>query len=140
MMFFLDQACARYNSIKTFSPRVIDCFCQHSWPGNVRELRAAVEFLAAMTEGSVISMRDLPSYLLGDVLKKDGDDSGPEQSEEALSFKETVENLERDLIREALADTGSTYKAAAKLGISQSTVVRKAKQMHIPVTEKKKHH
>ena len=48
---------------------------------------------------------------------------------------------ERDrLIREALADTGSTYKAAAKLGISQSTVVRKAKQLHIPVTEKKKHH
>lgn len=139
MMFFLDQACARYNSIKTFSPRVIDCFCQHSWPGNVRELRAAVEFLAAMTEGSVISMRDLPSYLLGDVLKKEEEDSGPEQSEEALSFKEAVENLERNLIREALADTGSTYKAAARLGISQSTVVRKAKQLHIPVMEKKKH-
>ncbi|MFT4302793.1 MAG: sigma 54-interacting transcriptional regulator [Desulfovibrio sp.] len=138
MMFFLDKACTRYNTMKTFSPRVIDCFGKHSWPGNVRELRAAVEFLAAMTEGSVISMRDLPSYLLGDVLKKEEDESLPDLPEEALSFKEAIENLERTLISEALADTGSTYKAAARLGISQSTVVRKAKQLQIPVTEKKK--
>ncbi|MDD4702607.1 MAG: helix-turn-helix domain-containing protein, partial [Desulfovibrio sp.] len=127
-----------YDTIKTFSPRVIDCFGKHLWPGNVRELRAAVEFLAAMTEGSVISMRDLPSYLLGDVLKKEDDDSAPDLPEEALSFKEAIENLERTLISEALADTGSTYKAATRLGISQSTVVRKAKQLQIPVTEKKK--
>ena len=138
MMFFLDKACTRYDTMKTFSPRVIDCFGKHSWPGNVRELRAAVEFLAAMTEGSVISMRDLPSYLLGDVLKKEEDESVPDLPEEALSFKEAIENLERTLISEALADTGSTYKAAARLGISQSTVVRKAKQLQIPVTEKKK--
>ncbi|WP_298996625.1 sigma 54-interacting transcriptional regulator [uncultured Desulfovibrio sp.] len=139
---FLDKACTRYNTIKTFSPSVVDCFSKHSWPGNVRELRAAVDFLAAMTESSVISMRDLPSYLLGDIPEIYCDDeeeeSVPSQVEKNISFRETVENLERSLISKALRDTGSTYKAAARLGISQSTVVRKAKQLRIPVAEKKR--
>ena len=141
MMVFLDKACTRYNTIKTFSPSVIDCFSKHSWPGNVRELRAAVDFLAAMTESSVISMRDLPAYLLGDlpgICEDEEDESLPGQADSNLSFREAVENLERSLISEALAATGSTYKAAARLGISQSTVVRKAKQLRIPVTEKKR--
>ncbi len=142
MMTFLDKACTRYNTIKTFSPSVIDCFSKHSWPGNVRELRAAVDFLAAMTESSVISMRDLPAYLLGDLPEVCGEDeteeSQPGQVDKNLSFKEAVENLERSLISDALTATGSTYKAAARLGISQSTVVRKAKQLRIPVTEKKR--
>ena len=142
MMTFLDKACTRYNTIKTFSPSVIDCFSKHSWPGNVRELRAAVDFLAAMTESSVISMRDLPAYLLGDLpeicSEDETEESQPGQIDKNLSFKEAVESLERSLISDALTATGSTYKAAARLGISQSTVVRKAKQLRIPVTEKKR--
>ena len=65
MMFFLGRTCRRYKISKTFSPKVIECFCRHPWPGNVRELKAAVEFLASMSEGSLISLRDLPSYLMG---------------------------------------------------------------------------
>jgi len=94
-----------------------------------------------MTESSVISMRDLPAYLLGDlpgICEDEEDESLPGQADSNLSFREAVENLERSLISEALAATGSTYKAAARLGISQSTVVRKAKQLRIPVTEKKR--
>ncbi len=142
MTVFLDKACTRYNTIKTFSPNVIECFSKHSWPGNVRELRAAVDFLAAMTESSVISMRDLPAYLLGELPEMggegEGDEPAPGQAGADHSFKEAVENLERALISEALTATGSTYKAAARLGISQSTVVRKAKQLRIPVSEKKR--
>ena len=138
MMFFLDKACAHCKSIKTFSPKVMECFCKHTWPGNVRELQAAIEFLVAMTEGSVISTKDLPSYLCGDMALQDEEQEDDVPTDEAGSFKEAIERLERTLISEALVETGSTYKAAAKLGISQSTVVRKAKQLRIPVTEKNK--
>lgn len=138
MMFFLDKACAHCKSIKTFSPKVMECFCKHTWPGNVRELQAAIEFLVAMTEGSVISTKDLPSYLCGDMALQDEEQEDDVPTDEAGSFKEAIERLERTLISEALVETGSTYKAAAKLGISQSTVVRKAKQLRIPVTEKSK--
>lgn len=140
MMFFLDKACAHCKSIKTFSPKVVECFCKHSWPGNVRELQAAIEFLVAMTESSIISTRDLPSYLRGDVPLQDEEDQEQDDTamDNASSFKDAIETLERTLISEALAETGSTYKAAAKLGISQSTVVRKAKQLRIPITEKRK--
>lgn len=141
MAVFLDKACTRYNTIKTFSPKVIECFSKQAWPGNVRELRAAVDFLVAMTENSVIAMRDLPSHLLGDAADMPPDDAEdtPAAAGEALPFREAVENLERALISEALRDTGSTYKAASRLGISQSTVVRKVRQLGISVAEKKRH-
>ncbi|MDR1776739.1 MAG: sigma 54-interacting transcriptional regulator [Desulfovibrio sp.] len=135
MMTFLDEACRRYGTVKTFSPKVVECFVSHTWPGNVRELRAAVEFLAAMTEGSVIRMGDLPPYLLGSVSEQDisGDFS---QEETTAKFRDAVDNLERKLLREALTLTGSTYKAAVKLGLSQSTVVRKARRLGVSIVDK----
>ena len=36
------------------------------------------------------------------------------------------------MLHTALAEAGSTYKAARRLGISQSSVVRKAKKYGIP--------
>jgi len=153
MMFFLDKVCTRYNITKTFSPKVVECFCKHPWPGNVRELRATVEFLATMTESSLISLRDLPPWLVdsmsGALRPEDkialasfeNIESLPGEKSALLpkiSFRDTVENLERNLISRALGDTGSTYKAAALLGLSQSTVVRKARQLGVRVNERKK--
>jgi len=150
MMFFLGKACSRYSVSKSFSPKVIECFCRHAWPGNVRELRAAVEFAATMTEGNLITLRDLPSWLMEDAGMEgqhdegtftaphtDSDSSHGEASAPAGSFRDAVADLERSLISRALAETGSTYKAAARLGISQSTVVRKAQQLGITVQERR---
>ena len=39
------------------------------------------------------------------------------------------------MIKETLIQEGSTYKAAKKLGISQSTVVRKAKHLGIKISD-----
>lgn len=126
-MTFLSEACARYGTVKTFSPRVLRYFTAYNWPGNVRELRAAVEFLAAMTEGSMICLADLPQYIA------DNAPPPPPNSEEeaSTSLKAAVESLERGMIRNALTQAGSTYKAAKLLGISQSSVVRKAQQLGI---------
>lgn len=126
-MAFLGDACKRHGTIKTFSPKVLRCLAAHHWPGNVRELRGAVEFLAAMTEGNSIRLADLPPHIIN--IADSGfalPDSDAEKKPDDL--RSALKNLERSMIRNALAQTGSTYKAAKLLGISQSSVVRKAQQ------------
>lgn len=133
-MSFLEEACKRHGTIKTLSPKVLRCFAAHTWPGNVRELRAAVEFLAAMTEGSIIRLSDLPPYLLADNAEPSAF-SAREVEETPQKLRPAITALERNMIRNALAQTGSTYKAAKLLGVSQSTVVRKARRLGITVVE-----
>ena len=135
-MTFLDEACRRHGTVKTFSPKVLKCFAAHDWPGNVRELRAAVEFLAAMTEGSIIRVADLPPHILSSspemaafAAKSGG--SAFQREEPGDDLKSCVHALEKKLIKRALAQGGSTYKAAKLLGVSQSTVVRKIKELGI---------
>jgi len=93
-----------------------------------------VEFLAAMTEGSIIRLTDLPPYILADTTEPAGSvDDEAEETHQKL--RPAVRALERSMIRNVLAQTGSTYKAAKILGVSQSTVVRKAQQLGIAMTE-----
>jgi PAS domain S-box-containing protein len=134
-MTFLDDACKRYGTVKTFSPKALECLSRYSWPGNVRELRAAVEFLAAMTESSLIGVKDLPPYCPG----RDSGETAPAAPEETDrhedlppgNLRDAVAAVERSMIRATLSTSGSTYKAAKILGISQSSVVRKARRLGI---------
>lgn len=127
-LHFLDDACKKHGIIKFFDPQVLQALSTHLWPGNVRELRATVEFMAAMTEGKIIKLRDLPSHIMGAQLG----DTPPAHTEDLpQKLKTAVQNLEYIMIKDALTQAGSTYKAAALLGVSQSTIVRKAQQLHI---------
>jgi len=51
------------------------------------------------------------------------------------SLKNAVEELECHLIQEALNRCGSTRKAAAELGVSQPTIVRKAAKYGIKLRD-----
>ena len=57
--------------------------------------------------------------------------NGDVVEDESVSFtlKAAVDELERKMITEALKTFKSTYKAAKSLGVSQSTLVRKAKAL-----------
>ena len=74
-------------------------------------------------------MQDLPEYMRAQSLQPQG----------AVSFRqpmrEAVAELERNMIMAALAETGSTYKAARRLKVSQSTIVRKAQRYKIGLVE-----
>lgn len=125
--YFLEEACKRHGTKKFFDPKVLDRFPLYSWPGNVRELQATVEFLAAMAEGSIIKLCDLPPQFDTGVADEEGTP--------LIDLKKATQNLEFKMIKDALARTGSTYKAAARLGVSQSTVVRKAQRLGIMVPD-----
>ncbi len=93
----------------------------YSWPGNIREIRSVARFLLALGKKR-LTMEDLPPYILS-VLPKG---TGGKNRHSRLGLQEEVEALERELIGKALRETGSTYKAARLLKVSQSTIVRKA--------------
>jgi len=92
-----------------FGPPASDAITRYAWPGNVRELQNRVQRAVIMAEGRWISINDME---LGDFA-----DSLP-----AIGLKEARENLERDLVRQALKRSGSNITAAAQfLGISRPT-------------------
>lgn len=105
---------------KRMEPRVVDQLKEYSFPGNVRELINIVERMLIMSEGSRISTEDLPEEVLKPpccglhTLRAEG-----------LTLKESVAALEADLIRKALASTGSLAEAADLLAIHPTTLWRK---------------
>ncbi len=128
---FLTTANLKYNLRKTLSPDLLSILSQNSWPGNVRELRAAVDYLVAMSDQDLIT----PDYLPPHFLSGSEDGSAIISSATHINMKDEVENLERKLIKQALIEGKSTYKAAKLLGTSQSTIVRKAQRYRIGLVE-----
>jgi transcriptional regulator with PAS, ATPase and Fis domain len=106
---------------------VLRCFTAYNWPGNVRELRATVDFLVAMSGGKIIKLGDLPAHMQHGI--------APERDAHRGSLQNAVDRLEADMIKDALAKSGSSYKAAKLLGVSQSTIVRKAKRLRISLQD-----
>ena len=128
-MHFLQEIIKKNGLQKNFDPQVLNCFLTYRWPGNVRELRALVQSLATMSEEETITMQDLPQYMQAQSPLPQG----------GVSFRqpmrEAVAELERNMIMAALTETGSTYKAARRLKVSQSTIVRKAQRYKIGLVE-----
>lgn len=128
-MHFLQETIKKNGIQKNLDPQVLNCFLTYRWPGNVRELRALVQSLATMSEEETITMQDLPQYMRAQSAHPQGNVSFRQP------MREAVAELERNMIMAALAETGSTYKAAERLKVSQSTIVRKAQRYKIGIVE-----
>lgn len=117
---FRDKFSKKYGFQRDFSPEVIEAFLEYDWPGNVRELENMVERLMVVSAGELILVSQLPISFNRSVSK-----SGGVSVNSLMPLKEAVDEVERQLIDKALEKYGSTYKAAAALGVNQSTIVRR---------------
>ena len=112
--------------IKGVSPDVKDLFLSYSWPGNVRELENAVEYMAGMETGEVISMDRVPARI-----KR----NRPDMVSTDLSLEELLQKYEEDLLRQKLAEIGDSpgkkEKLAEMLQVSRATLYRKLKKLGI---------
>ncbi len=99
----------------------LDYFRDYHWPGNVRELRNAIEQAAILSENGNIKREHLPPYILNPEFNfRKFDISGPQ----------TLGELESNYIKVVLKSTGGNKTRAAKiLGISQTTLWRKLKNL-----------
>lgn len=96
------------------SPEALEKLGRHSWPGNVRELENTIQRAAALCTDSVIRPSDLCLT------------QPPLPQEPQLLAGTTVREMERQLIRKTLEDTGGNRTQAARLlGISLRTLRNK---------------
>jgi formate hydrogenlyase transcriptional activator len=87
-----------------------EALLRYQWPGNVRELRNALERAAILCEGGPITVEHLS-------LEREPAAQTPVVAPESAS----VSDVEREMIRKALADCrGNKSKAAAQLGLSRT--------------------
>ena len=94
----------------SFAPEASRVLLRHPWPGNVRELQNRVQRAVIMADSKRITVTDLELTEAAEALP-------------AFTLKEARENVEREMIREALRLCGGRINAAAtELGISRPTL------------------
>jgi DNA-binding NtrC family response regulator len=102
----------------------------HDWPGNVRQLENTINRAMVMSDGGMLDLHDLRSG--GDVLAVENDSVAAQDIRVVStdgSFK-TIEALEQDVMRMALAHfDGNVTQAAKALGMAKSTFYRKFAQL-----------
>src|SRR3954453_4738674 len=109
------------------SPDAFQKLLDYSWAGNVRELQNAIEYAVVLARQGVIGVKELPAEIqlppalqqteLGGLPRKGG---------------QTLDDLERNAILQALAECrGNKKKAAELLGIQRPTLYNKLKRYAI---------
>lgn len=120
---FVEQTNRKYNMSKKVSPAVVEILLRYNWPGNIRELRNIVEHMVVMTEGDVIEERSVPVYV-AKVVGKSLFIETPDYFD-SYNLRDVMAEVERAVIKKALAAFGSLKNAADHLQIDLSTLVRK---------------
>ncbi|MGB9976892.1 sigma-54 interaction domain-containing protein [Thermovenabulum sp.] len=112
-------------SIKV-SQAVMDIFYEYPWPGNVRELEHAIEGALVIMEGDTI----LPAHLPLQIKSYFSPVRGNIIYQESMNLQETLEKVERDLIKKAIENTrGNISRAARLLGIPRQTLQYKLRKI-----------
>jgi two-component system response regulator PilR (NtrC family) len=101
---------------KRFAPEVKEAMMRHPWPGNIRELENAVQRSIALSDGEVITAKDLletaaPPPDLRSVAAATARAIG----EEGLDLDATMTDIEVGYLKRALEMTGGNYTKAAQL-------------------------
>jgi two-component system response regulator AtoC len=106
------------------TPEALKAMMDYNWPGNVRELENCIERALVVCERGSIGLDSLPEKIKG---KKNG--NSPKLDFTSLSIKQAEEAIERELIRQALEQTGGNRTHAAKLlEISHRALLYKIKE------------
>ena len=110
--FFVEKYAKIDNKvIRRISTPAIDMLMAYHWPGNVRELENCIERAILLSSDSVIHGHHLPPTL------QTAEASGTAHEG---PLDRTLENVERDLIMDALKNArGNKAKAAKELGITE---------------------
>ena len=119
-----------YEQIRV-SPKLLTLFREYEWPGNVRELQHTIEHALVMMEGHTLEVRHLPAYMQN-WSKETNVKKEPRPIESNTSIRQSVRNLERNMILDALEKTHyNRSKAIQLLGISRRTLYKKLRDMAI---------
>ncbi len=120
--------------IRRIEPEALAVLERHSWPGNIRELENTIERAVVLSEGTSITLRDLPPELLSPdgrpAVAAVAASSGTRlQTPAAPGLRQAKREAERDMLISALrATNGNKAEAARSLGLPRSTFYSKLKK------------
>ncbi|WP_352420403.1 sigma 54-interacting transcriptional regulator [Proteiniborus sp.] len=123
---FLQEFNELYGMEKSFDESSLNVILNHKFPGNVRELRNIVEVSYITAEKDIITVDDLPKYLV-EALNSSLKFIDCDVSENMPSLPKLVESFEKEIISNALQSASSIRRAASMLGISNATLLRRIK-------------
>jgi len=116
--------------VKGISKDVMRAFMSYDWPGNVRELENIIERMVILSEGSSITMEDVPEKISHKQLSEQ-----PMKAvipDEGISLSNAINEYERQLIITALEKAEWVKNRAAKLlNMNRTTLVEKIKKQGI---------
>ncbi|HDS5923426.1 TPA: sigma-54-dependent transcriptional regulator [Escherichia coli] len=133
--YFLHLHTRRLGSVYPgIAPDVVEILRKHRWPGNLRELSNLMEYLVnVVPSGEVIDSTLLPPNLLNNGITEQSDVT--EVSEAHLALDDAggtaLEEMEKQMIREALSRHNSKKQVADELGIGIATLYRKIKKYEL---------
>jgi DNA-binding NtrC family response regulator len=109
------------------APDAFQKLLDYSWPGNVRELQNAIEYAVVLARQGMIGVKELPAEIqLPPALQQTELGAGPRGG------VQTLDDVERNAILQALAECrGNKKKAAELLGIQRPTLYNKMKRYAI---------
>jgi DNA-binding NtrC family response regulator len=109
--------------IKNISEEAMSILINYSYPGNIRELENIIERAVSFANSPGILPADLPASL----------QQFPSQKiSPSLKLKETIKNVEKELIWSCLQKSGGNIsKAAFELGIHRQQLQRKLRRLKI---------
>lgn len=119
--FLLQKACLRCNKpLMDLHAAVYEIFLAYPWPGNIRELENCIESMVAMTEGSELTVEDLPVQIRASYSRPKG----------SKKLEQHTDGAAMNAITKALRETnGNMTSAAQLLGIGRTTLYRKMKKL-----------
>jgi DNA-binding NtrC family response regulator len=116
----------RGSRVDTITDAAMERLMDHDWPGNVRELENVIERICVLTSEGTVDVEHLPEPLQNVAKPKP---MAPVVPSTGLSFNDTIEQLEVDLLQQALEHTHwNKNRAAQLLGLNRTTLLEKIKK------------
>ena len=118
----------------SFSDRAIRALSCLDWPGNIRELANLIERMAILNPNAVVDIGDLPDEYRADVSAEEpvAAASGFLARDGNIDLKDHLQQVERELITQALAQShGVVAEAARMLRLGRTTLVEKIRKLDL---------
>lgn len=131
VMHFLQLFNKKYDLDKSIDEKLWDTLLDYEWPGNVRELKNVIEHAVVTSPDKTIT--ELKLTAVGEP-KLPSKDTIYFSLDKTITLKCALEDFEKQFLTLSLHKYKSSRKAAAALGVSQTTIWRKAHQYGIPLS------
>ncbi|MCI5697510.1 MAG: sigma 54-interacting transcriptional regulator [Clostridiales bacterium] len=139
--FMLEKYGRKFDIKRTIDEDAVEYLKQSPWPGNIRELENVVQRLMISSKNERIDLLDIMRELHSDIFdstmttgsgnKITAPEEGSTTQEQVMDLEKMVNNFEKNILKYACSQFGSTRKAAKAVGISQTQLVRKKKKYGI---------